>query len=232
LDLVLQGISANIHSKEKVGVVGRTGSGKSSILLSLFRMVEPASGTIIIDDIDITKIGLSDLRARLAIIPQDPTLFIGSIRSNLDPFDKYTDEQLWRVLEDVHLKVAIENSEGKLDAPVVENGENLSVGQRQLMCLARALLKNAKILLMDEATASVDMETDSLIQKTIREKFENMTVITIAHRINTIMDSNRVIVLSQGKIAEFDNPHSLVLDSHSMFYDLVNETNTNRNVEG
>jgi len=223
LDLVLKGISVTIHPKEKIGIVGRTGSGKSSILLALLRMVEATEGTIHIDGVDITKIGLSQLRSRLAIIPQDPTLFIGTIRSNLDPFVQFSDKQLWEVLDDIHLRVAIENSPGKLDAPVTENGENLSLGQRQLMCLGRALLRNATILLMDEATASVDMETDDLIQKTIREKFKDVTVITIAHRINTIMDSNRVIVMDAGHIVECGSPPELMQNENSHFYSLVQQ---------
>jgi len=228
LDLVLRGISATIRPKEKVGICGRTGAGKSSIMLALFRFVEPAGGRLLVDQVDVAKIGLSDLRSRLSIIPQEPTLFTGTIRSNLDPFHAYEDVEVWRVLENVYLKAAVEKFPEKLEAPVQEGGENLSVGQRQLMCLGRALLRNSKILLMDEATASVDMETDALIQETIRDKFKDQTVLTIAHRINTIMDSDKVMVLDQGRIVEFDSPQNLLNKKDSIFYSLVQESAHNK----
>jgi ABC-type multidrug transport system fused ATPase/permease subunit len=224
LDLVLHGITATIHPREKIGIVGRTGAGKSSLFLALFRMVEAAEGSIYIDKVNIAKIGLSDLRSRLAIIPQDPTLFIGTVRSNLDPFGEHSDAEVWDTLESIYMKDAIVNLPEKLEAPVVENGDNFSVGQRQLLCLGRALLRKSKILLMDEATASVDMETDELIQKTIREKFKDMTVLTIAHRINTILDASRVMVLERGLIAEFDTPETLANDTSSIFYSLLQES--------
>eukprot|EP01113_Clastostelium_recurvatum_P045650 TRINITY_DN786_c0_g1_i1.p1 TRINITY_DN786_c0_g1~~TRINITY_DN786_c0_g1_i1.p1 ORF type:complete len:1526 (-),score=434.15 TRINITY_DN786_c0_g1_i1:5921-10498(-) len=224
LDLVLHGITAHIKPREKVGIVGRTGAGKSSLILALFRMVEAEEGSVLIDGVDISRIGLRDLRSRLSIIPQDPTLFTGTIRSNLDPFGMYPDRQIWNALDSVYLKVAVERMEGGLDAAVSENGENLSVGQRQLMCLGRALLRNSKVLVLDEATASVDLETDSLIQKTIRERFADMTVLTIAHRINTVIDSDKVMVLDKGHVAEFDSPQNLVQDRSSIFFSLVHES--------
>jgi len=221
--LVLKGVSAEIKPKEKIGIVGRTGAGKSSIMLALFRIVEPVEGTIFIDDVNIREIGLSDLRSKLAIIPQDPTLFTGTIRSNLDPTESHTDRDLWDALEAVYMKEAVTRMPQGLSSTVVENGENLSVGERQLMCLGRALLRESKILLMDEATASVDVETDALIQKTIREKFKDVTVITIAHRLNTILDSDRLIVMDHGKIVEFDTPQALADNENSLFHAMLEE---------
>ncbi|XP_027527984.1 canalicular multispecific organic anion transporter 1 [Neopelma chrysocephalum] len=210
LDLVLQGITCNIGSTEKVGVVGRTGAGKSSLTNCLFRVLEAAGGKILIDDLDIATIGLHDLRKNLTIIPQDPVLFTGTLRMNLDPFDEYSDEEVWKALELAHLKTYVQDHPEGLLHLVSEGGENLSVGQRQLVCLARALLRKAKILILDEATAAVDLETDHLIQTTIRSEFSDCTVLTIAHRLHTIMDSNRVMVLQAGQIVEFDSPEELL----------------------
>lgn len=210
LDLVLQGITCNIGSTEKVGVVGRTGAGKSSLTNCLFRVLEAAGGKIIIDEVDIATIGLHDLRKNLTIIPQDPVLFTGTLRMNLDPFDQYSDEEVWKALELAHLKTYVQGLPEGLLHLVSEAGENLSVGQRQLVCLARALLRKAKILILDEATAAVDLETDHLIQTTIRSEFADCTVLTIAHRLHTIMDSNRVMVLQAGQIVEFDSPEELL----------------------
>ncbi|XP_074882256.1 ATP-binding cassette sub-family C member 2 isoform X3 [Buteo buteo] len=216
LELVLQGITCNIGSTEKVGVVGRTGAGKSSLTNCLFRVLEAAGGTIIIDEVDIATIGLHDLRKNLTIIPQDPVLFSGTLRMNLDPFDQYTDEEVWKALELAHLKTYVQDLPEGLLHLVSEAGENLSVGQRQLVCLARALLRKAKILILDEATAAVDLETDHLIQTTIRSEFADCTVLTIAHRLHTIMDSNRVMVLQAGRIVEYDSPEEL-LKKHGAF---------------
>ncbi|NXD36527.1 MRP2 protein, partial [Copsychus sechellarum] len=195
----------------QVGVVGRTGAGKSSLTNCLFRVLEAAGGKIIIDDVDIATIGLHDLRNNLTIIPQDPVLFTGTLRMNLDPFDQYSDEEVWKALELAHLKTYVQGLPEGLLHLVSEGGENLSVGQRQLVCLARALLRKAKILILDEATAAVDLETDNLIQTTIRSEFADCTVLTIAHRLHTIMDSNRVMVLQAGQIVEFDSPEQLLL---------------------
>uniref|UniRef100_A0A8B9BL76 ATP binding cassette subfamily C member 2 n=1 Tax=Anser brachyrhynchus TaxID=132585 RepID=A0A8B9BL76_9AVES len=210
LELVLQGITCNIESTEKVGVVGRTGAGKSSLTNCLFRVLEAAGGKIIIDGVDIATIGLHDLRQNLTVIPQDPVLFTGTLRMNLDPFDQYTDEEVWKALELAHLKAYVQDLPERLQHVVSEGGENLSVGQRQLVCLARALLRKAKILILDEATAAVDLETDHLIQTTIRSAFADCTVLTIAHRLHTIMDSNRVMVMQAGRIVEYDSPEELL----------------------
>jgi ABC-type multidrug transport system fused ATPase/permease subunit len=223
LPLVLDGVSFKIKPREKIGVVGRTGSGKSSLLQVLFRMVEPSSGTVFIDGQDIGAIGLDDLRSRLAIIPQDPTLFTGTVRTNLDPIGKFEDEQLWEVIESVNLKEQILEMEAGLDSPISEYGESLSEGTRQLMCLARAMLRRSKILVMDEATASVDFTTDELIQNTIRKDLSAVTVIIIAHRINSILDCDRVMVMDAGKVVEFDSPKKLLGDKKSVFYTMANE---------
>ncbi|KAK9767152.1 hypothetical protein K7432_003275 [Basidiobolus ranarum] len=231
LDLVLKGISFTVNPHEKIGIVGRTGAGKSSLTLSLFRLVEPASGSIVIDGVDITKIGLYDLRSRLTIIPQDPFLFAGTVRENLDPFGNHEDMEIWNVLSQSHLKDHVSSLEGKLNATVLQGGENFSVGQRQLICLARALLRRTSVLVLDEATAAIDVETDRLIQETIRREFVHCSVLTIAHRINTVLDSDRVLVLDQGKIVEFDSPKTLLDDQTSKFYGLAKEAAATRQSE-
>lgn len=222
LPLVLKQISCDIKPGEKIGIVGRTGAGKSSLTLALFRILERAGGKITIDGVDIATLGLQDLRSRLTIIPQDPVLFSGSLRLNLDPLNKYTDDQLWHVLEVSHLKNFVSGLNEGLQYTIAEGGENLSVGQRQLVCLARALLRKSKILVLDEATAAVDLETDELIQQTIRREFADRTVFTIAHRLNTIMDYDRVLVLDSGSIAEFDSPSNL-LSRNGLFAKLVQD---------
>ncbi|XP_059316383.1 putative ABC transporter C family member 15 [Lycium ferocissimum] len=223
LPRVLKGITCTFPEGKKIGVVGRTGSGKSTLIQALFRVVEPSEGCILIDGIDISKIGLQDLRSRLSIIPQDPTLFQGTIRTNLDPLQKHSDHDIWEVLNKCHLANIVKQDPRLLDAPVAEDGENLSVGQRQIVCLARVLLQKRRILVLDEATASVDTETDNVIQKTIREETDGCTVITVAHRIPTVIDNDLVLVLGEGKILEFDTPNQLLRNSSSAFSNLVAE---------
>ncbi|KAK7930093.1 hypothetical protein WMY93_006488 [Mugilogobius chulae] len=216
----LDGVSLVVRPGEKVGIVGRTGSGKSSLFLALFRMVELTQGQILLDGLDISTVGIHQLRSRLAIIPQDPFLFSGSVRQNLDPCERHSEQQLQDVLEQCHLSSVVHRI-GGLDAEVGERGKCFSVGQRQLLCLARALLTQAKVLCIDEATASVDQKTDKLLQQTIRETFRDKTVLTIAHRINTILDCDRVLVMGAGQVLEFDSPSALCENENSMFHRLV-----------
>ncbi|KAK7396885.1 hypothetical protein VNO78_18047 [Psophocarpus tetragonolobus] len=220
--LVLKGITLSISGGEKVGVVGRTGSGKSTLIQVFFRLVEPSGGKIIIDSIDISALGLHDLRARFGIIPQEPVLFEGTVRSNIDPIGQYTDEEIWKSLERCQLKEVVVAKPEKLDSLVVDNGENWSVGQRQLLCLGRVMLKKSRLLFMDEATASVDSQTDGVVQKIIREDFAACTIISIAHRIPTVMDCDRVLVVDAGRAKEFDKPSTLI-QRPSLFGALVQE---------
>uniref|UniRef100_A0A4W3KB27 ATP-binding cassette, sub-family C (CFTR/MRP), member 10 n=1 Tax=Callorhinchus milii TaxID=7868 RepID=A0A4W3KB27_CALMI len=220
LPRALNRVNFQIRVGERVGIVGRTGSGKSSMFLALFRMVELSEGQILIDGIDTKAVSLEELRSRLAIIPQDAFLFSGSVRENLDPLGRHTEQQLLRVLKQCHL-LQLVNRMGGLGAELGEKGRNLSAGQKQLVCLARALLTQAKVLCIDEATASVDQRTDQLLQQTIREEFADKTVLTIAHRLNTVMDSDRVLVMQAGRVKEFDSPLVLSQKQNSHFYQLL-----------
>ncbi|OIS99286.1 PREDICTED: ABC transporter C family member 2-like [Nicotiana attenuata] len=221
---VLHGISFTIPPSDKVGVVGRTGAGKSSMFNALFRLVEPERGRILIDDCDVSKFGLTDLRKVLGIIPQAPVLFSGTVRFNLDPFNEHNDADLWESLERAHLKEVIRRNSLGLDAEVSEAGENFSVGQRQLLSLARALLRRSKILVLDEATAAVDVRTDALIQKTIREEFKSCTMLIIAHRLNTIIDCDRILLLDAGQVLEYDTPEVLLQKEETAFSRMVQST--------
>lgn len=223
LQLVIKNISCKIKSSEKIGIVGRTGAGKSSLSLCLFRIIEAAAGKIIIDGLSIADLGLHELRRKLTILPQDPVLFSGTVRMNLDPFDYYTDDAIWLALEQAHLKETILLLENGINHECSEGGRNFSVGQRQLICLARTLLHKTKILILDEATAAVDIETDELIQQTIRTQFKDCTIITIAHRLNTILDYDKIMVLDAGKIKEFASPQKLLQDENSLFYSLAKD---------
>ncbi|KAJ2737623.1 hypothetical protein H4R23_001706 [Coemansia sp. Cherry 401B] len=223
LDLVLKGLSFRVLPSQKVGIVGRTGAGKSSLTLALFRIIEAAGGQILIDGEDIAKYGLFDVRSKLSIIPQDPVLFAGSVRENLDPFNHYSDQDIWQALEHAHLADFIRTKEERLDYAVTQGGENFSVGQRQLICLARALLKRAQVLVLDEATAAIDNETDTIIQESIRKEFKDCTVLTIAHRLNTIIDSDMILVVDGGRLAEYDTPQNLLENENSLFAKLVEE---------
>uniref|UniRef100_A0A8C0TZP7 Multidrug resistance-associated protein 1-like n=1 Tax=Canis lupus familiaris TaxID=9615 RepID=A0A8C0TZP7_CANLF len=222
LGLALQDITFQTHGEEKIGIVGRTGAGKSTLSNCLFRIVERSGGKIIIDGIDISTIGLHDLRGKLNIIPQDPVLFSGTLQMNLDPLDKYSDSELWEVLELCHLKEFVQSLPEKLLHEISEGGENLSVGQRQLVCLARALLRKTKILILDEATASIDFKTDNLVQTTIRKEFSDCTILTIAHRLHSIIDSDRVLVLDSGRITEFETPQNLICRK-GLFFEMLTE---------
>ncbi|KAL9596111.1 MAG: hypothetical protein Q9219_006010 [cf. Caloplaca sp. 3 TL-2023] len=231
LNLVLKNINLDIKAHEKIGVVGRTGAGKSSLTLALFRIIEPVSGKISIDDLNTSAIGLRDLRSRLAIIPQDAALFEGTVRDNLDPGHVHDDSDLWSVLDHARLKEHVWSMEGRLEAQIHEGGSNLSSGQRQLISLARALLTPTNILVLDEATAAVDIETDAMLQTMLRgSMFKDRTVITVAHRINTILDSDRIVVLDRGSVAEFDTPSSLIRQK-GLFYELVREAGLLDSVE-
>ncbi|CAK8565711.1 unnamed protein product [Lathyrus sativus] len=223
LPLVLRGLTCTFTAGAKTGIVGRTGSGKTTLVQALFRLVEPVAGQILIDNINISLIGVHDLRSRLSLIPQDPTMFEGTVRTNLDPLEEYTDEQIWEALDMCQLGDEMRKKEGKLDSTVTENGENWSMGQRQLVCLGRVLLKKSKILVLDEATASVDMAMDNIIQQTVKQHFSDCTVITIAHRITSILDSDMVLFLSEGLIEEYDSPKKLLKDKSSSLAQLVAE---------
>ncbi|KAG9397719.1 hypothetical protein AC1031_019163 [Aphanomyces cochlioides] len=216
LPLVLHGITLDIQGGEKIGICGRTGAGKSSLMIALFRISEFDSGTILIDGIDIATIGLATLRRVLSIIPQDPVLFSGTLRENLDPFGEKTDAELEAVVQQTHLDLA-------LSTVVAESGSNLSVGQRQLLCIGRALLRQSRIIVMDEATANVDLATDQLIQTTIQQAFTTETVLTIAHRLDTILHCDRVVVLEKGEVVECDAPSVLMAQKTSAFHKLAKE---------
>lgn len=215
---ILHNLNFAIEPKEKVGIIGRTGAGKSSIISTLFRLYE-VSGTIFIDNCDIKTLKLNYLRSRLSIIPQDPVLFTGTLRSNLDPNGEYTDANIWKALEAVKIKELVND----LNCKIEEGGSNFSIGQRQLICLGRALIKKNRILILDEATANVDTQTNLLIHKTIREKFSDYTVLTIAHRLDTIIDSDKILVLDNGNLVEFDTPTNLLSNVNSRFYNMVKQ---------
>ena len=223
---VLNNLSFSCRPRERLAIVGRTGAGKSTVLNVLFRMIEPSAGQILVDGVDICSLGLADLRSRLAIVPQDPILFSGTLRFNLDPLNQHDDAEIWQALERVHLKDLVAHSPGQLEMHVEECGSNFSIGQRQMFCLSRALLRRTCVLLMDEATANIDHQTDALVQESLREHFKGHTIITIAHRINTIIDYDRVLVLRNGSIVEFDSPKNLLADPDSLFFKMAAQHNS------
>ncbi|CAH1105167.1 unnamed protein product [Psylliodes chrysocephalus] len=222
---VLQNLNFEIKSKEKIGIVGRTGAGKSSLIQALFRLTD-IDGSIVIDNVDTKNVKLEILRSNISIIPQEPVLFSGTLRKNLDPFDEHKDEVLWDALDEVELKHTVDELPAGLSSKMAEGGSNFSVGQRQLVCLARAIIRRNRILVLDEATANVDPMTDAIIQNTIRDKFANCTVLTIAHRLHTVMDSDKVLVMDAGEAVEFDHPYSL-LEKKGVFHSLVKKTGSN-----
>ncbi|CAL5405219.1 unnamed protein product [Camellia sinensis] len=221
--IILRGITCTFEAGHKIGIVGRTGSGKSALISALFRLVEPAGGKIVIDEIDISTLGLHDLRSRFGIRPQDPTIFNGTVRYNLDPLGQYTDQEIWEVLGKCQLGEVVQEKEAGLDSMVVQDGSNWSMGQRQLFCLGHALLRRSKILVLDEPTVSIDNAIDLILQRTIRIEFANCTVITVAHRIPTIMDSTMVLAISDEKPVEYDEPLKLMKQENSLFGQLVKE---------
>lgn len=228
LPRVIKNVSFDVEPCHKIGIVGRTGAGKSTIITAFFRFIDPETGGITIDGIDITKIGLKNLRQAITIIPQDPTLFTGTIRSNLDPFNQFTDAQIFEALRRVNLIGADESSANttdsnenqnkflNLESSVTEGGGNLSQGQRQLMCLGRSLLKSPKVILLDEATASIDYKSDAMIQQTIRDEFSGSTILTIAHRLRSIIDYDRILVMDAGTVVEYEDPYKLIADKNSL----------------
>ncbi|RWS22774.1 putative multidrug resistance-associated protein lethal(2)03659-like protein, partial [Leptotrombidium deliense] len=219
---ILRDLCFTIESGSKIGVVGRTGAGKSSIVNALFRLVE-FEGLITIDGVDIKKLGLNDLRKKLSIIPQDPIMFQGTIRSNIDPNNEYSDEMIWKTLHSVQLGDVFKAIPGDINATLIENGSNLSLGQRQLICMVRSLLKQNKILIMDEATANIDHETDNLIQNAIKECLHHCTVLTIAHRLNTVIEMDKIMVIDDGQILEFDVPYVLLNKEESHLKKMVSQ---------
>ncbi|NXV78507.1 MRP6 protein, partial [Atlantisia rogersi] len=223
LGLALQHVTLTIQGQEKIGVTGRTGAGKSTLAVGLLRLVEAAEGAILIDGLDIAHLGLHDLRSNITVVPQDPVLFAGSLRMNLDPSNRCSDGDIWAALELTHLKDFVADLPDQLEYQCSDRGESLSAGQKQLLCLARALLRKTRVLVLDEATAAVDVETDLQIQSTLRTQFKDSTVLTIAHRINTVLDCDRILVLENGRVAEFDTPEHL-LAQKGLFFRLMEES--------
>uniref|UniRef100_A0A7S3PQB0 ABC transporter domain-containing protein n=1 Tax=Aplanochytrium stocchinoi TaxID=215587 RepID=A0A7S3PQB0_9STRA len=230
--LVLKGVNINIEGGERIGIVGRTGGGKSSLFLSLLRLVEldydnyvleaqADEPSIIIDGVNIRDVGLHTLRGSISIVPQNPVIFSGTVRSNLDPYNEHTDAEIWNSIKLCNLESAMHELDAGLDSTVAEGGENFSQGQRQLLSLSKALLNNCKILMLDEATSSVDMETDSIIQETIANAFKGCTILTIAHRLQTVLDSDRILVMEDGKAGEFDTPEELLKNEDGLMYQMV-----------
>ncbi|QLQ77932.1 hypothetical protein HG537_0A01790 [Torulaspora globosa] len=241
LPKVIKNVSFTVDPKAKVGIVGRTGAGKSTIITALFRFLDPETGNIKIDNIDITSVDLQRLRRSITIIPQDPTLFTGTVKSNLDPYCEYSDQQIFEALKRVNLVTQEEldrSTEGEsssissenvnkflnLYSEISEGGGNISQGQRQLVCLARSLLRCPKVILLDEATASIDYASDAKIQQTIRKEFSGSTILTIAHRLRSVIDYDKILVMDAGEVKEFDHPYSLLLNKNSIFYSMCEQS--------
>ena len=209
LDYVLRGLTLKINAGENVGVCGRTGAGKSTIILSILRVLNASKGCIEIDGQDIQDLNLQFLRHNITLIPQDPILFQDTLKINLDPTGKKKDEELWKILKEIQLDQKFKKMKG-LQTQIIEGGENLSSGEKQLVCIARAFLKKSKIILLDEATSSIDIKSEEIVQTALEKLFEDCTVITIAHRLNTIMNSDKILVLGAGKVLEYDSPQTLL----------------------
>jgi len=234
-EIVLSKINADIKAGEKIGVVGKSGSGKSTLSLSLFRLIEPFKGKIIIDDVNIEEISLNKLRKNMCIVPQDPTLFESTVRDNVDPLKEFTDKQIYDILEELEffesIKIKSKMIINKrkdfihkcLNYKIKENGDNISLGNKQLLCFARAVLKNSKIIVMDEATSSLDQKTQGIILKIMDKYFKKSTIFSIAHRIESVLNFDRIMVLDEGKLKEFDKPSELLKDKNSIFFKLYYE---------
>ena len=207
-----------------MGIVGRTGSGKSTISLCLFRILEAYSGSIYIDGVDISKVGLKKLRESITIIPQDSTLMDGTLRYNIDPISCYSDHEIYQVMKKIGFDYILSENKGGLDQKISENGSNLSIGEKQLICITRAILRKSKIIVLDEATASIDYKTEEIIQKALNEILSDSTMISIAHRIKTVMNADKILVLENGEIIEFDTPQNLLRDKNSYFYDFYSKS--------
>ena len=228
---MLRGLSVEIASGTNVGVVGRTGSGKSTLIKAMLRLIEPAGGAIFLDGHDIAAVPLQLLRQRLSVISQSPVLFSGTLRFNLDPLGAWVDDEIWAALKRVQLAAAVEALPFGLDSEVAEAGGNFSLGQRQLLCMARALLPHNRVLLLDEATANVDKRTDALIQATVREEFSDATVLMVAHRLDTVIDCDRVMVMDAGTLSQYGAPGELLADPDGLFARFVAETGPARAAE-
>ena len=238
-EIVLKNLNFEIKPKEKIGIVGRTGSGKSTIALCLFRILEAKEGKIYMDDVDISQIGLKKLRSNITIIPQDPTLMEGSLKFNIDPLNNHTEQEIENVMREIGFWYICErnleenknkpDNEKGLNMIITENGGNISIGERQLICITRAILRKSKIIVMDEATASIDVNTENIIQKAINNLLNDSTILTIAHRIKTVLNSDRILVLDNGEVIEFDNPKTLLANKNSMFYEFYNNANQKDN---
>jgi ATP-binding cassette subfamily C (CFTR/MRP) protein 1 len=223
-DIVLKKINFEILPKQKIGIAGRTGSGKSTITLCLFRILEALEGKILIDDVDISTIGLDKLRSNLTIIPQDPALMEGTLRYNIDPLNNYQDNEILNVMEKIGFDYIVNNNDKGLNQKIEEGGENLSVGEKQLICITRAILRKSKIIVMDEATANIDYKTEEIIQKAISEILEDSTIITIAHRIKTIINYDKILILDNGSVVNFDSPNNLLKNKEGIFYELYTKS--------
>ena len=228
LNLVLKNLSFGIYPNEKIGIVGRTGAGKSTLLRSMLRIVEACNGKILIDDLDIRTLDVRDLRRRVTLIPQDVYLFEGTLKANLDPNNEYEEGFLWDSLDAVGLRDTFQKRKG-LESEIKEHGGNLSDGEKQLISLCKAFLKDNKIVLIDEVTDNVDLTTEKRIQEIIRKRFLNFTVLMIAHRINSVVDADRVMVLEKGEIVEFEEPAKLLENKESVFYHMWLDSCCGRN---
>lgn len=224
-EVVLNKVKVNIEPGQKIGIVGRTGAGKSTLCLALCRIIEKLEGSIEIDGVDISTVGLADLRDQITIIPQDPVLFTGTLRFNLDPQGKLKDKQLEDMVERAGLKPLLERDGNGLDFKISYKGDNLSAGEKALVCICRAALRKSKVVLLDEATASIDVETEETIQKLITNEFKDATMLTVAHRLNTIINSDKIMFMKDGQVAEFDSPEILKNDTKSAFYELLSQFN-------